>query len=129
MGGVLGKGGIRVCVHPTGSCGFAHANKLVLEAGHYVMHGDQANHLLPAPSISLQDAEDYPEELQTLMNTDLSTDKLAFLVEHFKPQEDAGEVGAAQGVEDVSGMDLNIGSSPLKRARLDSEDDAACHRR
>ena len=119
----MGVGGVRVCAHPAGRCGFAHAIKMILKEGFYVMHGHHENNLLPAPFISLEDAADYPEEFQTLMNAVLTTERLVFLVENFKRQEEAGEVGAAQGVADVNGMDEIIGDSPLKRARLNSEDD------
>ena len=123
LGKVMGVGGVRVCAFLTGRCGCAHRNKLVLKEGYYVMHGHHENNLVPAPFISLEDATDYPEEFQTLMNAVLTTEKLIFLVENFKRQEKDGEVGAAQGVADVNGMDQIIGGSPLKRARLNSEDD------
>ena len=97
MGRVLGKGGIRVCAHPTGSCGFAHENKLNLEPGYYVMHGDFVNHLLPSPSISLQDAEDYPEDLQTLVNAELSTDKLSIFGGAFQTSGGCWGGGCCQG--------------------------------
>jgi hypothetical protein len=38
---------------------------------------------LPAPFIFLEDAADYPEEFQTLMNAALTTERLVFLVENF----------------------------------------------
>ena len=112
-GRLWGGGGVRVCAHPFGTCGFGHATKVVLKPGFYVVHGHHQNHVLPAPFISLEDAADYPEEFQALMDAVLTTDKLVFLVENFKRQEEAGEVGAAQGVVDVNGMDDIIGDSPL----------------
>ena len=120
MGKKISKTGIRVCFEPVVDCMFAHAVKINLPPGYYVQPSNHPNQLLPAPFISMSEAELHPRELETIQEGEFTTDKLIYLVENFGSTDDADEAAAVEAVGEV----LNAEAvSPSKRPRLGSEDE------
>ena len=114
------KTGNRVCYELVGDCIFAHAVKNNLPPGYYVQPSNHPNQLLPAPFISMSEAELHPLELKAIQEGEFSTEKLIYLVENFASSDDVDETAAVKVVKEVCNAEA---VSPSKRPRLDSEDE------